>query len=133
MKVYVADTHAVLWYAAGQRKRLGARARRIFARLGSGTCAITLSVVSLWEIALLHDEGRIRLPLGFTAWCDAVEATDGFRIEPLLRADIEEARALRSLLEPHDRLIAGTAVRLAAPLITRDRRIAEDPRVKTLW
>jgi len=133
LKIYLADTHALLWYAGGQLERLGARARRIFARLGSGTCQIALSVVSLWEIALLHDEGKIRLRQGFSAWCDAVDATDGFRIEPLLRADVEEARSLRGLIDPHDRLIAGTAVRLAAPLITRDRRISRDTRVKTLW
>ena len=133
MKIYLADTHTVLWYASGQRERLGVRARRLFTRLGSGTCEIALSVVSLWEIALLHDEGRIRLQQGFSAWCDAVEATDGFRIEPLLRADVEEARSLRGLVDPHDRLIAGTAVRLGAPLITRDRRISKDTRVRTLW
>jgi PIN domain nuclease of toxin-antitoxin system len=89
--------------------------------------------VSLWEVAMLHDEGKLRLAAGFVAWCDALEALPGVSVEPLLRRDIEEARGLRVLVDPHDRLIAGTALRLGVPLITADRRIAVERRVRTVW
>jgi PIN domain nuclease of toxin-antitoxin system len=82
---------------------------------------------------MLHDEGHIRLPAGFTAWTNAVESAEGVAIEPLTRGDVEEARALRDLPDPHDRLIAGTAVRLGVPLLTADRRIRGHERVTTIW
>ena len=97
------------------------------------TTEIAVPAISLWEIALLHDGGRLTLPAGFTAWCDGVEHIPGFRVEPLTRGDIEAARALGALGDPHDRLIAGTAVRLGAALLTVDARIAASGRVPVLW
>lgn len=133
MNRYVADTHAVLWFASGQARRLGTRARRAFGGLGTGATEIILSVVSLWEVALLHDAGALQLPSGFAAWCDALEACPGMRTEPLLRNDVEEARALAVLRDPHDRLIAGTALRLGLPLLTRDHRLSAHGRLQTIW
>ena len=133
MKRYLADTHAVLWSTGGQPRYLGARARRVFAECGSGRCEILVSVVSLWEIAMLHDEGSVRLPAGFSAWCDGLAAIAGLRIEPLTRGDVEEARSLRGLRDPHDRLIGGTALRLGAALLTADRRMRADQRLRTVW
>jgi PIN domain nuclease of toxin-antitoxin system len=133
VKRFVADTHAVLWFVGGQRRLLGSRARRVFSELGTGRAEVLVSVVSLWEIAILHDEGAIRLPAGFTAWCDGLAAVAGLRIEPLTRGDVEEARSLRALRDPHDRLIAGTALRLAAPLVTADRRLRRHERLQTIW
>lgn len=133
MKGHVADTHVVLWMAAGERARLGRAARRVVDGLPSGRAFLFVSVVSLWEIALLHDEGKIRLPAGFSAWTDALESVPGVRIEPLTRGDVEAARALRDLVDPHDRLIAGTAMRLSLPLLTADARLAKHSNVRALW
>jgi PIN domain nuclease of toxin-antitoxin system len=133
MKGYVADTHVVLWFAAGERQRLGRKVRQIIDDLSRGWSIISVSVVSLWEIAMLHDEGRIRLRAGFTAWCDALEGLRGVFVEPLTRGDLEEARSLRHLLDPHDRLIAGTSLRLGFPLLSADERIADHQRVTTIW
>jgi PIN domain nuclease of toxin-antitoxin system len=133
LKRYLADTHAILWFSGGEARRLGRRARRVFDGLGDGRCAVLVSVVSVWEIALLHDDGAIRLPAGFSAWCDALASVEGMRIESLVVEDVEQARTLRGLVDPHDRLIAGTALRLNVELITADRRIRGDRRVRTLW
>jgi PIN domain nuclease of toxin-antitoxin system len=130
---YLCDTHAVLWYAGGQRKRLGASAQRVFDAMTAGRSRIAVSVVSLWEIALLYDEGRLPLPAGFSAWCDALESLRGVEIVPLLRGDVEEARSLGALRDPHDRLIAGTALRLRVPLVTVDDRLRADRRLRTIW
>ncbi len=133
MKRYVADTHAVLWFAAGEQKRLGRSGRRIIDGLRAGRSSIVVSVVSLWEIAMLHDEGSIRLTAGYTAWTDALEALQGVVIEPLTRGDVDEARTLRDLVDPHDRLIAATSLRLGVPLLTADERMTGNRRVSTVW
>jgi PIN domain nuclease of toxin-antitoxin system len=91
-----------------------------------------VSVVTLWEVALLHDDGHVRLPVSFSAWCDALEATAGLTVTPLVRGDVEEARALAMLRDPHDRLIAGTAIRLGIPLISADQRLPRSG-VRIVW
>jgi PIN domain nuclease of toxin-antitoxin system len=89
--------------------------------------------VSLWEAAILHDEGHIRLRAGFSAWCDALESLSGIRVEPLVRGDVEQARGLRVLRDPHDRLIAGTALRLGVPLLTSDSRMRLASTLRIVW
>ena len=133
MRRVVADTHALVWFLAGDLRRLGRGARRVLRAADGVGHEIVVSVISLWEIALLHDEGRLALPQGFTAWCDALDSRPGFRIEPLTRGDVEAARTLGRLRDPHDRLIAGTAIRLGVALLTLDEHIAASGRVKVLW
>ena len=133
MKRYLADTHAVVWFAAGREAKLGRAARRAFDGCAAGRSQIVISVVTLWEVALLHDDGKLKLDAGFAGWCAALEAQQGFLIEPLLRADVIEARALADLRDPHDRLIAGTALRLGVPLLTLDARMSEHAQLKTVW
>jgi PIN domain nuclease of toxin-antitoxin system len=92
-----------------------------------------LSAISLWEVAALHNAGHLRLRAGFSAWHESLAGLPGIRIEALSGADVEEARSLRNLVDPFDRLIAGTALRLGVPLITRDGRVAKERRVRVVW
>lgn len=131
MKRYLADTHAVLWFLSAPEK-LGRKAARAFATLGESS-EISISTVTLWEVAVLHDEGQLRLSAGFSAWHEALAGLPGVRIEPLFPDDVEEARSLRNLVDPFDRLIAGTALRLGVPFISRDRRIGKERRLRIVW
>jgi PIN domain nuclease of toxin-antitoxin system len=54
-------------------------------------------------------------------------------IEPLVWDDVREARGLAVLVDPFDRLIAGTPIRLDASLITGDERIRASGLVRTIW
>ena len=133
MRRYVADTHAVLWFFAREVRRLGRRARRVLETADGVSVGVVVSVISLWEVAQLADARRVRLPSGYTAWCDQLEQLPGMHLEPLLRDDVEMARSLMALPDSSDRLIAGTALRLGAPLLTGDGRIAASGRVPVLW
>ena len=75
MKHYLADTHALLFHLS-QPNRLGAAARRAFDGLGS-TATIHVSSLSLWEVALLHEKGHVRLAAGYSAWADAIAEASG--------------------------------------------------------
>jgi len=131
MKRYVTDTHALIWYVAGS-PRLGRAAARVFESIGM-TTEVCVSSISLWEVAQLYELGRIDLPNGYSAWCDAVERRPGIRIEPLFADDADEARRLGTLRDPFDRLIAGTALRLGAPLLSGDARIRAERRLRVVW
>jgi PIN domain nuclease of toxin-antitoxin system len=133
MRRYLADTHTLLWFFAGDVRRLGKRARRILEAVDGINVGVVVSVISLWEVAQLNDTGRVRLPAGYTAWCDHLEELPGLRVEPLLRGDVEMARSLRGFRDPSDRLIAGTALRLKVPLLSGDGRIAASGRISIVW
>jgi PIN domain nuclease of toxin-antitoxin system len=131
MKHFVADTHALVWFFT-TRQRLGRAAARIFAAVDV-TAIVHVSAISFWEIALLCERGALRLPAGFSAWQNAVARLPGLEVEPLTIADVEEARSLVGLVDPADRLIAGTARRLGLPLISKDQRIKRHGRVAVVW
>jgi PIN domain nuclease of toxin-antitoxin system len=94
---------------------------------------LAVPTVCLFEVGLLEERGRITLGVPFERWCDLVEAAAALLLLPLDRAHVSEARALPTLRDPFDRLIAGTAVALGVPLITADTRIAEAERVEVIW
>jgi PIN domain nuclease of toxin-antitoxin system len=48
-------------------------------------------------------------------------------------SQLSEARGLTGMVDPFDRLIAGAALRLDAPLLTNDARIRDSGLVRTVW
>lgn len=130
--MFVTDTHPLLYYTSGLRDRLGRAARRLFERADSGGALIYIPSIALWETARLAARGRIDLPLRFDHWCRSIEASDGFSVAALEWLDVDAARTL-PFPDPYDCLIAGTALRMAMPLITRDEEIVRSGLVETLW
>ena len=127
----VSDTHALVWYLAGETRRLSAGARRAFRDAEAGRRTVFISTVTLMEIALLEERGRLRID--YRGLREQLGLRPGLPLEPLLPEDIDEARALVQLRDPFDRLIAGTAIRLALPLLTNDARIMASRRLRTYW
>jgi PIN domain nuclease of toxin-antitoxin system len=129
---YLLDTHALLAFLA-DREGVGRNARRILDRIVKGAGDARVSVISLWEVSLLLEKGRIKLRAGWSAWSTAVRRIPGLTIEPLTAEDIEHASTFPTLVDPADRIIVGTALRLGATLITGDERITESRVVPVLW
>ena len=127
----VTDTHALIWYLAGQHRRLSPRARRAFEEADAGRRTMHVPAVVLAEIVLLEQRGRLRV--SYAELRQQIALRQGFPIEPLLAEDVDAARALGDLPDPFDRLIAGTAVRLGVPLLTVDETITASGRVPTFW
>jgi PIN domain nuclease of toxin-antitoxin system len=130
---YVADTHALIFYGTGDIGRMSRRCARIFRRAEQERDRVHIPVICFFELALLFERGRITSPLGFEQWQALVAQFPGLPIESLLREDIREARGLGALIDPFDRLIAGTAIRLDVPLITNDVRIRGSGLLRTVW
>jgi len=130
---YVADTHALVFFATGELRRMSRRCRTIFRRAEEERDRVHVPAVCFFEIALLLERGRIRSRIDFEEWHDRVAAHPGLPIERLVWDDVREARGLAGLVDPFDRLIAGTALRLDAPLLTNDARIRDSGLVRTVW
>lgn len=127
----VVDTHAIVWHLSGQERRLSARARRAFSTAESGRSRIHVPVAVLMELVLLEQMGRLRI--SYRELREQLVLRPGFPLEAMTPEDVDEARGLGVLVDPFDRLISGTALRLGLPLMTNDSLITNSKRVKTYW
>jgi len=128
--VIVLDTATWIWRASDP-KRLTARARRAIDRAEHAL----VSAISVWEVAMLVANRRIRLDRPVEQWVDVALALPGIQL-----ASLEPAIAVRSTRlpgefhpDPADRIIVATALENAAPIITPDERIRSNPHVQSAW
>lgn len=96
---------------------------------------LSVSAVSVWEIATKYALGKLPLALPAREWVEKAAQTPGLRILPLTP---DVALASAELPEPFhrdpaDRLIVAQARRARATLVTADCKILGYPHVKTLW
>jgi PIN domain nuclease of toxin-antitoxin system len=130
---YVSDTVALVYFATDDFRHMGPRASRIFRRAEERRDLIHVPVICLFELAQLLERGRVRSRMSLLEWHALVTGEPNLPLEPLTWEDVREARGLAKIADPFDRLIAGTAIRLDAPLITSDERIRRSGLVPTVW
>lgn len=129
----VTDTHALIWYASGAQRRLGAAARRLFRRLDEGRVALYVPTLVVVEVSELVRLGRVGLATGFPGWEEALFRSGRFFSASLTREVVRRAESLYRLPERGDRLIAATAAELGCPLVTRDREVGDAAGVEVIW
>lgn len=114
------DTHALVWYLDANRN-LGPEARdRIARAIRNGQAAF--SAISMWEIGMLQQKGRLDSDLNAEEWRDRL-LTEGFHEISVDGAIAARASGLEDIHgDPADRIIVATALE-GHLLITRDRPI----------
>lgn len=115
------DTHIWVWSAL-QPGRLSTRVAR---QLINPANEIWLSAVSVWELRLLHDKGRLKLVPDAVTWIQDNLTRLNIREAPLT---FEVALAISSMNLPHndpaDGFIAATAKVFGLTLVTADDQLA---------
>jgi len=132
--VIVLDTHALLWWANGERAQLSAAAASaIDAEMDGGQ--ILVSSMSAWELAMLVERGRVALSMDVASWLDTLSRIDAVQIVP-----VDSEIAVKSVQlpgdfhkDPADRIIVATARKFAAPLVSADEKIRSYPHVRAIW
>lgn len=130
----VLDTHALLWWANGERAQLSASAASaIDAEMDGGQ--ILVSSMSAWELAMLVERGRVALSMDVASWLDTLS-----RIEAVQMVPVDSEIAVKSVQlpgdfrkDPADRIIVATARKFAAPLVSADEKIRGYPHVRAIW
>jgi PIN domain nuclease of toxin-antitoxin system len=126
------DTHVLLWWFE-QSKRLS-RAQRRLLDTADDDHPLGVSDVTLWEIAMLTEAGRIRLPMALDTWLDRATAAplvERRSIDPVIVREMVDLGTTRDW-DPADRVIVATARVLGVPLVTSDTRIIASRLVQTI-
>jgi len=126
---YVVDTHALFWYLV-RSSRLSESGYQIFHKAFAGETTLILSPIVLLELYGLVK--KVNAPLDFTAELALFEQPP-FHIEPITSSDLRLLDRLSTIPELHDRLIAATALRLNAPILTLDPLINACTDVTCVW
>lgn len=119
------DTHIALWLDSGD-DRLRPPTRALIDDCWQNGGTIFVSAVTVWEIALLVDTGRIDLDIPVGAWAERFLDRPGIEAVSLDYRAASRAYHLHHFehRDPADRLLISTAIELACPLVTYDQRIA---------
>jgi PIN domain nuclease of toxin-antitoxin system len=111
------DTHALLWFQAGDR-RLSRAARRA---IEADDAELVVSAATVWEMAIKASLGRLRLSHPVDAYV-AEKITQGYRMLSVSWAHAAKVEGLPwHHRDPFDRLLAAQALAEGFPLVTRDR------------
>ena len=129
----VTDTHALIWAASGQKKRLGPNARRMFERVDQGRAALYVPSIVLVEVGEAVHRGRVRFAHGFAAWVDTLLSSGRYHAVDLTVPIVLRAQQFFAIPERGDRLVAATAAELDCPLITCDPEIRTVAGIDVLW
>jgi PIN domain nuclease of toxin-antitoxin system len=133
MSDYVTDTHRLVWHLTSDT-RLGKEARLLFAACERNELLIFVPTISLVEVVYLQEKRKI--PDDISAQFNRAmnSKTSGLRLYPLTREVVTALTQIPRVSVPDmpDRIIAATALHLAVPLISRDRRI-QLSEVETVW
>ena len=128
----ICDTHALLYDFTSPKElsRAAAQAIQVAEAQGELACAD----ISLWEIGMLAEKGRIPLPAPLEEFIDTLLLARAIEVLPITPAIAAAATSCRvPVRDPSDRLIAATAIVHGATLITRDRRLTGIPGLPTVW
>jgi PIN domain nuclease of toxin-antitoxin system len=128
----VADTHALIFHAAGGRG-LGRRAARHFDACERRHALVYVPAIVMWECSLLARIGRIDLGRSVRAFFDDLFSNPAYQPLGLTQEQVMLAGEHRPTPDPFDALICAAALSLELPLITRDAVIARSRLVKVIW
>jgi PIN domain nuclease of toxin-antitoxin system len=119
------DTHTWVWWLLGP-----AGGSKLSTREANALDALPLDQrpalcdISLWEVAMLVDLGRLHLDSPLADWLDS--ACSAVQVLPISKEVATEVATLPSSLhrDPADRIIIATARVHRLPLLSRDTKIS---------
>jgi PIN domain nuclease of toxin-antitoxin system len=126
--MYLLDTHTLLWYLNNSNKISGTVLKIINYEEN-----INVSIVSLWEIALKKNIGKLKIDCSISD-IEKLCLEKDIKILPIKSSYLDELANLPSIHnDPFDRLIIAQAKIEKLIILTKDRIIPEYNDVKVVW
>jgi PIN domain nuclease of toxin-antitoxin system len=132
MTVIICDTHVLLYWAISPERLSSAAAEALVQ--GRITGRLACADITLWEIAMLIDKGRVSVPAPAAQFLQDLLLALRLRVLPItpeIAARAQDAAFQHG--DPADRLIAATALAHGAMLISADRQLAQIRGLQLLW
>jgi PIN domain nuclease of toxin-antitoxin system len=127
--VILLDTHIWFWWVRNDPLLQPAHAQYIAANQANG---IGVSVISVWELALLQQKGRVSVDRPLPDWVRMALAYPDVHL-----LDFTPDIAIESVFlpdpfhkDPADRILVATARVLGIPIVTQDAKILAYPHVR---
>jgi PIN domain nuclease of toxin-antitoxin system len=126
----ILDTHAWIWYVTESDKISINALNKI---KDVDVCGV--SAISCWEIAMLISKGRLKLNVSTKEWINKALNYNKIELIPLSPdISITSTELDKSFHnDPADRIITATALVFDCELITKDKKISNYSKVKTIW
>ena len=126
------DTHVVIWLVSDIEKLSAVAEKRLNNARKEGE-ALTISCISLWEIALLVEKKRIELGTTLESFLQELEMR--FLVLPITAKTCLRILELptRFPKDPADRIIGATALAEGLTLVTADGNILASQAVPVVW
>ncbi|MFC1612092.1 type II toxin-antitoxin system VapC family toxin [Myxococcota bacterium] len=120
------DTHVLVWWWAGDSQLPRSYADLLGQLVERGEPA-AISDISLWEIAMLVDRGRLEVAATVDTFLSEIEDHAAVQVLPIDGRIAAESTRLGPSFprDPADRIIGATARCHGLPLMTLDRRIRD--------
>jgi PIN domain nuclease of toxin-antitoxin system len=130
--VILVDTHVVVWLVL-DAERVSAKARSAISEARKSANGLTISGISLLELATLASKGRIQLNTSLESFLQEIESR--FIVLPISGRVCARAMALPATYpkDPADRIIGATALVEGLSLVTADREIRRSRALQTIW
>jgi len=121
------DTHVWLWLAFGTPEKIKASTRKALEQASTEE-PLLISIISVWEVALLEAKQRLSLPMTVEAWIERALDRPDIRLIGLERPRtvIDSCRLPGDFHpDPADRLLVATARSENAVFVTHDKKILD--------
>lgn len=129
MNSYVTDTMALILVL--ENRKMPKKVKAIYEEAFNGVVKILIPSIVLAELAYLSEKQRIDTNISEVK--KLLNSCDTITELPLSLGIIETAFEINDVPELHDRLIAGTAKEINAPLLTNDPDINNSSYMKSIW
>lgn len=122
MTGFLLDTHIWWWYLTGS-DRLG---RGLHRQIEQSVSDCWLSPISVWELVLLAQRGRIRIPGEFRQWVEQAFAKFPVNEAPLTKeVALVSGEIQLSHRDPADHFLAATVLVYDLVMMTVDQRLTQ--------
>ena len=117
----ILDTHIFVWSGLEQYEKIP---KETLAKI-NGSKTLGVSAISLWEISMLVQKGRIEFPCELIEWFRLAFISPKLKLLPITPEIAVKSGALQMHGDPADRIIAATSIIHKCGLATVDEKLCE--------